>query len=172
MPWSLFTPRKDPVPIVQEGGWAPGPVWTGAENIASTGIWSPDRLARSQSLYRLCYLAHLIKRMVDLNYRWPVMSKWKQYYDEINKYVIYYTTCTENQSKQIECKLCQTMIALQKAYNKLIFNGFYLPPYYRIESVTVGQMLHHKPSDFSETSGVSEDNDGFNLTLILLMWRI
>jgi len=26
-----FTPRKDPVPIVQEDGWAPGPVWTGAK---------------------------------------------------------------------------------------------------------------------------------------------
>jgi hypothetical protein len=23
-----FTPGKDPVPIVQEAGWAPGPVWT------------------------------------------------------------------------------------------------------------------------------------------------
>ena len=23
----LFTPLKDPVPIVQEAGWAPGPVW-------------------------------------------------------------------------------------------------------------------------------------------------
>lgn len=42
--------------------------------------------------------AVLIEHMVDLNYRWPVMSKRKQYYDEINKYVIYYTTCTENQS--------------------------------------------------------------------------
>jgi hypothetical protein len=30
----LFTPRKDPVTIVQETGWAPGPVWTGAENLA------------------------------------------------------------------------------------------------------------------------------------------
>jgi hypothetical protein len=27
----LFTPGKDPVPIVQEGWWAPGPIWTGAE---------------------------------------------------------------------------------------------------------------------------------------------
>ena len=25
---------KDPVPIVQGAGWAPGPVWTGAENLA------------------------------------------------------------------------------------------------------------------------------------------
>ena len=34
----LFTPGKDPVPIVQEAVWAPGPVWTGAENLAPTGI--------------------------------------------------------------------------------------------------------------------------------------
>jgi hypothetical protein len=29
-----FTPGKDPVPIVEEAGWAPGQVWTGAENLA------------------------------------------------------------------------------------------------------------------------------------------
>jgi len=48
-----FTPGKDPVPIVQEAGWAPGRVWTVAENLALTGIRSPDRPARSESLYRL-----------------------------------------------------------------------------------------------------------------------
>jgi len=52
-PRPLFTPGKDPVPIVQEAGWARGPVWTGAEKVAPTGIRSPDRPARSQSLYRL-----------------------------------------------------------------------------------------------------------------------
>jgi hypothetical protein len=36
-----FTPRKDPVPSVQEAGWAPGTVWTGAENLAPNGIRSP-----------------------------------------------------------------------------------------------------------------------------------
>ena len=50
-----FTPGKDPVPIVWEAGWAPGPVWTGAENLAPTGILSPDRPARSESLYLLSY---------------------------------------------------------------------------------------------------------------------
>jgi len=55
----LFTPGKDPVPTVQEAGWAPGPVWTGAENLTPTGIRSPDRPARSQSLYRLRYPAHM-----------------------------------------------------------------------------------------------------------------
>jgi hypothetical protein len=43
----LFTPGKDPVPIVQEAGWAPEPVWTGAENLTHTGIRSLDRPARS-----------------------------------------------------------------------------------------------------------------------------
>ena len=43
------TPGKEPVPIVQEAGWTPGPVWTSAENLAPTGIRSPDRPARSQS---------------------------------------------------------------------------------------------------------------------------
>jgi len=37
-PRPLFTPGKDPVPIVQEAGWAPGPVWTGAENLVPTGF--------------------------------------------------------------------------------------------------------------------------------------
>jgi hypothetical protein len=36
----------------------PRAVWTGAENLAPTGIRSPDRPARSQSLYRLRYPAY------------------------------------------------------------------------------------------------------------------
>ena len=58
-PRPLFTPRKYPVPIVQDAGWAPGPFWTVAENLTPTGIRSPDRPARSQSLYRLSYRAHV-----------------------------------------------------------------------------------------------------------------
>ena len=52
---AAFIPWKDPVPIVQEAGWAPGPVWTGAEILAPTGIRPPDRPARNESLYRLSY---------------------------------------------------------------------------------------------------------------------
>ena len=47
-----FNPGKDTVPILKEAGWASGPVWTGARNLASTGIRSPDRPARSESLSR------------------------------------------------------------------------------------------------------------------------
>ena len=42
-----LTPGNDPIPTVQQAGWAPGPVWTGAENLASTRIGSLDRPARS-----------------------------------------------------------------------------------------------------------------------------
>jgi hypothetical protein len=52
---AAFTLEKEPVPIVQEAGWAPGPVWIGAENLASTGIRYSDLPARSESLYRLSY---------------------------------------------------------------------------------------------------------------------
>jgi len=39
MGWGISaTPRKDPVPIVQEDGWASGPVWNGAENLAPPGF--------------------------------------------------------------------------------------------------------------------------------------
>ena len=52
---AALTAGNELVPIVQEAGWAPGPVWTSAENLAPTGIRSPDRPARSESLYRLSY---------------------------------------------------------------------------------------------------------------------
>jgi hypothetical protein len=52
--------EKNLLPIVQEAGWPPGPVWTDAENLASTGIRSSDLPSRSQPLYRLCYPAHEI----------------------------------------------------------------------------------------------------------------
>ena len=41
-----FTPGKDPVLIVQEAGWAPGPIWTG-ENSLLHRHSIPDRPARS-----------------------------------------------------------------------------------------------------------------------------
>jgi len=67
-PWPLFTPGKDPIPIIKEAWWAPGSVWTGAENLAPTGIRSPDRPAHSQSLYRLCYPAHQCLFITDISF--------------------------------------------------------------------------------------------------------
>ena len=49
-----FTLGKDPVPILQEAAWAPGPVWRGAKSRPHRDS-IPDRPARSQSLYWLSY---------------------------------------------------------------------------------------------------------------------
>ena len=51
-----FTPGKDPLPILQEAGWAPGPVWTSAENLVPTRIRSRT-VQPVVSLYRLSYPA-------------------------------------------------------------------------------------------------------------------
>ena len=45
-PWPHFTPGKDPAPILQEAGWAPGPVWTGGKSRLHRDSIS-DRPARS-----------------------------------------------------------------------------------------------------------------------------
>ena len=52
-----ITPEKDPITILQEAGWAPGPVWTGGKSRPHRD-WIPDRPGRSQSLCRLSYPTH------------------------------------------------------------------------------------------------------------------
>ena len=65
-PRPIFTPGKDPVPIVQEAGWA---TWQGAEILAPTGIGSPDRPASCQSLYQLRCPAHYVGEQSASNHR-------------------------------------------------------------------------------------------------------
>jgi hypothetical protein len=49
-PRPLHSRERYPVSIMQEAGWASGSVWTGAENLAPTGIRSLDRPALNESL--------------------------------------------------------------------------------------------------------------------------
>jgi len=62
-----FTTGKDPVPILQEAGWAPGPVWTGGKSRPHRDS-IPDRPAPSQSLYLLSYPAHTLHICKQSNY--------------------------------------------------------------------------------------------------------
>jgi len=57
-PARTLPPGKDPVPILQEAGWAPGPVWTGGKSRRHRDT-IPDRPTRSQSLYQLSYLHYM-----------------------------------------------------------------------------------------------------------------
>jgi len=62
-PGRTLPPGKDPVPILQEAGWAPGPVWTSRKSRPYRDS-IPDRPAHSQSLYRLSYPAHTVTLMM------------------------------------------------------------------------------------------------------------
>jgi hypothetical protein len=55
----LHSREKGRILTVQEAGWAPGTVWTGAEKVVPTGIRSLDRPALSESPYRLSYTGPL-----------------------------------------------------------------------------------------------------------------
>jgi len=77
-----FTPERDPVPILQEAEWAPGSVWTGGKSHPHRNS-IPDLPARSQSLYRLSYPAHLVvmclskvRNEVLLIVMWDLILRW------------------------------------------------------------------------------------------------
>ena len=75
----LYPRERDPVPLVREAEWAPGPVWTGAEILAPTGIRSQDRSARSESLYRLRYPGPYSRKYITETRSGTIYFKqWKQ----------------------------------------------------------------------------------------------
>jgi hypothetical protein len=56
-----FTPRKDPVPIVQEAGWAPGPVWMGISGIVlcnsnKTALVVRETFSRQENIVFMVFL--------------------------------------------------------------------------------------------------------------------
>jgi hypothetical protein len=86
-----FTSGKDPVPTVLEVGWAPGPVWTGAEILTPCGIQAPDCPAHSELLYWLSYpspsLIGTIANICQQTHKHPVGKK------------LQVTECKHNSSK-------------------------------------------------------------------------
>jgi len=54
-PRPLYPRERDLLHIVQDAGWTPGPVWTGVENLASTGIRSLGLPTRRKLLYGIRY---------------------------------------------------------------------------------------------------------------------
>jgi hypothetical protein len=63
-----------------------GPVWTGTENLTSTGIRSPDCRAKSESLYRLSY-PHLTRFIIYEQFN-EIM--WSNIYDKLGCYAMYF----------------------------------------------------------------------------------
>jgi hypothetical protein len=56
-----YTQGKDTVSIVQEAGWVPGSVWTGAETLASSGVQFLHHPSCSKLLCQLHYIGPQFK---------------------------------------------------------------------------------------------------------------
>ena len=71
--WSMprpghFTHGKDTVPIVQKAGWAPGPVWMGAENLIPPGL-NPQTVQPIVSCYTNCVIP-----VDDIKTKWSAVT--------------------------------------------------------------------------------------------------
>jgi hypothetical protein len=86
-PQPHIIPWKDPVPIVQEAGWAPWPVWTGVENLATSGFDPRTVQPIAQSLYQLSYPAHT-------NSSWPMEFKSRHHNGVDCSATVLYEECT------------------------------------------------------------------------------
>jgi hypothetical protein len=73
-PRPLFTSGKEPVPIVQEAGRAPGPVWKVTENLAPTGIrsWTVQPVAS-------CYTDYANRPTFGREYHVKISVSWAEF---------------------------------------------------------------------------------------------
>jgi hypothetical protein len=72
MPWPLYPRERDLIPILQEAGWTPGPVWMGVENLLPTWLRFADHPLHSESLYRPCYPGRVFR--IHFNTVFPHVS--------------------------------------------------------------------------------------------------
>ena len=114
-----FTPGKDPVPILQEAGWAPGPAWTGGKSRPHRDS-IPGRPARSQSLYRLSYPAHLLSN-VKCNMTHELMS-WTSVSHQIQckSHFFFFISACNSKCITVCCSGCFIL------YYALLFIPFFL----------------------------------------------
>jgi len=63
-----FTPRKYPVPIVQEGGWIPGPAWTGADSICPPTGFNTRAVQSAASVDTVYYFVPMTRTIKNANY--------------------------------------------------------------------------------------------------------
>jgi len=59
-PLPLYPREGDPVPTVQEAGWAPGPFWTGAENNVGTEVLKSTKMRHDvQNFMKIGHLSSI-----------------------------------------------------------------------------------------------------------------
>ena len=130
-----FTPGKDPVPILQEAGWTPGPVWTGGKSRHHRDS-IPDRPARSQSLYRLSYRATYystrlnkltIQRATEISDIWILLHSSSQ----ITLWRAFQHKRLEIKKKYLSSYTAITLAQIHKKWtlNFIVFHNYFCTPF-------------------------------------------
>ena len=124
-PCRTLPPGNTRYPLYRRLGGPQGPVWTGAENLAPTGIRSPDRLARRQSLYRLSYRGPLIIELNVIKYKLlqnVVFEHWEGSTHDFGLCLWEETTTDWTNPLTMESKMClmafQALLAFKNALSR------------------------------------------------------
>jgi hypothetical protein len=125
-----FTPGKDPVPILREAWWTPGPVWTGGKSRPHRDSIA-ECPARSQSLYRLSYPCGLVSAtkfsscfhtLKQTNVHIAIFNEATEHNNLHSYYTVFqskeYSARTSNAALYLE-NFCQTL-----KINKLLITKF------------------------------------------------
>jgi hypothetical protein len=80
-PRPLFTPGKDPGPILEEAGWAPGAVGTGAENLAPLGFDPQPTWPWKSIIYSVCVSV----ACPALLYFSTLYNEWHNFFKKVSK---------------------------------------------------------------------------------------
>jgi hypothetical protein len=60
----LYLRKRELIPVIQEAGWASGPLWIDTKNIAHTGIRFPDRHPVSISYGLYAVPAYTLRKLL------------------------------------------------------------------------------------------------------------
>jgi len=137
----LFTSGIEPVPILQEAGWAPGPVWTGGKSrphrdsipdrparssvTIATELPGPPALSLSLSLYIYIYIYIKLQISVFCENEYVSAQTYEDFFTKffpcvtLEVYSILVTTCCDNNSFFFTavCRNFKTFSCLQYGLN-------------------------------------------------------
>ena len=128
-----FTPGKDPIPILQEDGWATGPVWTeGKSRPHRDSI--PDRPARSQSKQRIG------QNKIQSNFTFMSRILYCSYFEN--------TKCWQTYIRTVYISSIRHRTSCVFRYLVLGKWSFYLPSN-QINAISLSDVHHQSPFYFS-----------------------
>jgi hypothetical protein len=64
-PRPLYLRKGDPLPIVQEGRWSPGPVWTDADSFHRDSVPGPSRPQQAAIPTELSRPTELLRKLLN-----------------------------------------------------------------------------------------------------------